>query len=379
MNEIKVIEVKSKRDIKDFVDFQFYIYKNDSYWVPPIKFERMQFFNPNKNPFYKNADIALFIAKKDGKSVGTIAAIINYNHNKLYNDNVGFFGCFEVIDNYEVAKLLFDKVKDWLKEKNMDTMRGPVNFSTNEECGLLIDGFDSPPVCMMTYNPEYYIDLIERYGFKKAMDLYAYWISLEELRKKANKLPEKLTRVVNKIKKRKNLVIRNIDMKKFDEEVERFKKIYNSAWEKNWGFVPMTDAEIEHLANGLKKFIDPELIFIAEIDGSPVGFSLNVPDINQPLLRIKGKLLPFGWIKYLWYKRKIDICRVFAMGVLEKYRRLGINALMHYEASKNILSKGYKGVEMSWILENNVMTNREIKAMGGKIYKTYHIYDYKID
>jgi len=379
MNEIKVIEVKSKRDIKDFVDFQFYIYKNDSYWVPPIKFERMQFFNPNKNPFYKNADIALFIAKKDGKSVGTIAAIINYNHNKLYNDNVGFFGCFEVIDNYEVAKLLFDKVKDWLKEKNMDTMRGPVNFSTNEECGLLIDGFDSPPVCMMTYNPEYYIDLIERYGFKKAMDLYAYWLSLEELRKKANKLPEKLTRVVNKIKKRKNLVIRNIDMKKFDEEVERFKKIYNSAWEKNWGFVPMTDAEIEHLANGLKKFIDPELIFIAEIDGSPVGFSLNVPDINQPLLRIKGKLLPFGWIKYLWYKRKIDICRVFAMGVLEKYRRLGINALMHYEASKNILSKGYKGVEMSWILENNVMTNREIKAMGGKIYKTYHIYDYKID
>ncbi len=376
---MEIIEAKSKRDIKDFVEFQFYIYRNDPYWVPPLKFERMQFFNPNKNPFYKHADIALFIAKKDGKSVGTIAAIVNHNHNKFYKDRVGFFGCFELIENYEVAKRLFDKVKDWLKEKNMDTMRGPMNFSINEECGLLIDGFDSPPVCMMTYNLKYYIDFIEKYGFKKAMDLYAYFISFEELRKKAKKLPEKLVRIVNKIKKRKNFIIRNIDMKKFDEEMERFKKIYNSAWEKNWGFVPMTDEEIEHLANGLRKFLDPDLIFIAEMDGSPIGFSLTLPDINQPLLRIKGKLLPFGWIKYLWHKRKSDICRVFAMGVLENHRRLGINALMHYETLKNILSKGYKGAEMSWILENNVMTNREIQAMGGKIYKIYRIYDYKLD
>lgn len=373
---MEIIQAKSKRDIKDFMGFQFYIYRNDPYWVPPLKFERMQFFNPNKNPFYKHADIALFIAKKDGKSAGTIAAIVNHNHNKFYKDRVGFFGCFEVIENYEVAKRLFDKVKDWLKEKNMNTMRGPTNFSTNEECGLLIDSFDSSPVCMMTYNLKYYIDFIEKYGFKKTMDLYAYFISFEELRKKAKKLPEKLVRIVNKIKKRKNLVIRNIDMKKFDEEVERFKKIYNSAWEKNWGFVPMTDEEIEHFSNGLRKFLDPDLIFIAEMDDSPIGFSLTLPDINQPLLRIKGKLLPFGWIKYLWHKRKIDICRVFAMGVIEKHRRLGINALMHYETLKNILSKGYKGAEMSWILENNVMTNREIQAMGGKIYKTYRIYDY---
>jgi GNAT superfamily N-acetyltransferase len=376
---MEITEAKSKRDIKDFIDFHFYIYRNDPYWVPPLKFERMQFFNPKKNPFYKHADIALFIAKKDGKSAGTIAAIVNHNHNKFYKEKVGFFGCFEVIENYEVAKMLFDKVKDWLKEKNMNTIRGPMNFSTNDECGLLIDGFESPPVCMMTYNPKYYIDFIEKYGFKKTMDLYAYFISLEELRKKAKKVPEKLISVVNKIKKRNNLIIRNIDMKKFDEEVERFKKIYNSAWEKNWGFVPMTNEEIEHLADGLRKFLDPDLIFIAEIDDSPVGFSLTLPDINQPLLKIKGKLLPFGWIKYLWYKRRIDICRVFAMGVLEKYRRLGINALMHYKTSKKLLSKGYKLAEMSWILENNAMTNREIQTMGGKIYKTYRIYDYKID
>jgi GNAT superfamily N-acetyltransferase len=376
---MEITEAKSKRDIKDFIDFHFYIYRNDPYWVPPLKFERMQFFNPKKNPFYKHADIALFIAKKDGKSAGTIAAIVNHNHNKFYKEKVGFFGCFEVIENYEVAKMLFDKVKDWLKEKNMNTIRGPMNFSTNDECGLLIDGFESPPVCMMTYNPKYYIDFIEKYGFKKTMDLYAYFISLEELRKKAKKVPEKLISVVNKIKKRNNLIIRNIDMKKFDEEVERFKKIYNSAWEKNWGFVPMTNEEIEHLADGLRKFLDPDLIFIAEIDDSPVGFSLTLPDINQPLLKIKGKLLPFGWIKYLWYKRRIDICRVFAMGVLKKYRRLGINALMHYKTSKKLLSKGYKLAEMSWILENNVMTNREIQTMGGKIYKTYRIYDFKID
>jgi len=368
---IDVFPVKTKRDLMRFIKFPWDVYKGNEVWVPPLISEMKSFFSPEKNPFYKHSEAELFLAEKNGKIAGRIAAILNNEHIRVHNEKVGFFGFYEVIPDYEVSEKLFLTVHQWLKDKGMKIMRGPDNFSQNDTCGLLIEGFQHPPVVMMPYNPEYYKEHIEKFGFKKAMDLYAWLIDNKNP-------PERLLRGVEIVKKRANINVRHINMKKFSQEVEIIKDIYNSAWEKNWGFVPMTDDEFYHLTKNLKKIVDPELVLIGEIDGRPAGFSLALPDINQAIKKTNGRLFPLGIFKLLWYARKIDGLRVIVMGVKEEFRKIGIDTLFYYETFKTGVKKGYNKAELSWVLENNFLMNKVLENLQAKIYKIYRIYDYAI-
>jgi hypothetical protein len=264
---IQIVECKTKAERRQLIDFQWEIYKGDQYWVPPLISDRVAFYDRTKNPFFEHSDVALFLAKRNGKVVGTISAIHNVNHCKQFNDKTGFFGSFETFNDQAVANTLLDAARNWLKGRGLTAMRGPATFSANEEYGLLIEGYDSEPQVLMSYNPPYYKDLLEAYGMHKAMDLYAWWAATE--RSKEVIIGGRFERVAQMAMKRNKFTIRTPDMSKFDEEVEKIKKIYNKAWLQNWGFVPMTEHEIDHLGKGLKQMVDPEMVFIAEKDGEP--------------------------------------------------------------------------------------------------------------
>ncbi len=373
---LTIQECRTTAERRAFVTFPWRVYRNDPYWVPPLISERMAFFDPQRNPFYQHAEVALFMARRDGEPVGTIAALINHQHNAFHNERVGFFGAFEVLPDREAAHALLATARDWVRERGMTALRGPATFSTNEECGLLIEGFEEPPRILMAYNPPYYRDFIESFGFQKAMDLYAYELTVEVFN-----WPEKLVRVVEKLKSRVKFRVRPGNIRRFREELDRIKKVYNSAWERNWGFVPLTDAEIEHMAAQLIRFVDPDLVFIAEVDDEPIGFSLTLPDLNQALRKAYPRPgVPEWWtlIKLLYYwklRRVVDTIRVLAMGVVESWRAQGVSALFYYETAKAALPKGYRRAEMSWILENNLMMNRDIWTMGGRLYKIYRMYE----
>ncbi|MDZ7272294.1 MAG: hypothetical protein ONB17_11820 [candidate division KSB1 bacterium] len=364
--------VASRRDLDRFVKLPWSIYRGNPYWVPPLIVDVRKLLDRKKNPFFQHSEAEYFLAERDGLVVGRIAAIVNDNHNKFHNEKTGFFGFFECINDQEVANALFDAAASWLRNKGMEIMRGPMNPSTNDTIGLLLDAYDKPPVIMMTYNPPYYVDLVNGYGMTKVMDVYAYWMDASQ------PLPEKLIRVTEKVRTKEGLQFRSINMKDFWGEVDRIHQIYNKAWSYNWGFVPMTTEEFHHLAKDLKSVVDPDLAFIAEMNGQPVGFCLTLPDFNQALHKINGRLLPFGIFKLLYYARKINQARVITMGVIREYQKRGIDGLFYLETYRRAVAKGYKGGEFSWVLENNVMMRRTAEMMGGKIYKTYRIYDYKL-
>jgi len=375
---VQIIPVTTGQQLRQFASFPWQIYRNDPLWVPPIFGDRLKLLDPAKHPFWEHAERQLFLAVRGREVVGTISAHTNHRHNKVYQDKVGFFGFFEVIQDYAVAEALFDAAAAWLAAKGMDAVRGPENPSQNEEVGLLIDGFDLPPVVMMTYNPRYYQEFIERAGFVKAQDLYAWDILTNIFDYDVKQLPRKFLRVADEARKRENLVLRKIDMKQFPKEVEKAKLIYNAAWEQNWGFVSMTDHEIEHLGDELKFIIDPDLVYVAELDGQPVGISLGIPDANQALLKARPQpntwSFPWTVLKLLWHKRKINAFRLMIMGVIPEHRNLGIDALFYVETARAAFGKGLERCEMSWILESNDMMNRIIERLGGKIYKTYRVY-----
>jgi len=377
--DVHIVPVTTEKQRRAFARFAWQIYRDDPNWVPPIYMDRLALLNPEKHPFHEHADMQLFLARRGQEIVGTISAHVNHRHNEVHKDRVGFFGFFEAIDDDAVAEALFQAASDWLREQGMEAIRGPESFSQNEEVGLLIDGLDQPPVVMMTYNPAYYQGLIERAGFEKAQDLYAWLTRTNIFDHEVQRLPRKFVRVADEARKRENLVVHKIDMKHFDEEVEKAKVVYNKAWEQNWGFVPMTDHEIVHLGEDLKMILDPDLVYIAEMDGQPAGVSIGVPDVNQALIKARPQpnmwSLPLTLLKFLWYRRKIDTFRLLIMGVVPEHRTLGIDALFYVETARAALRKGYEFCEMSWILESNDMMNRIIERLGGKIYKTYRIYE----
>lgn len=376
--ELEIVPVTTEEERRAFARFPWELYRGDPYWVPPIFNDRLALLNPAKHPFYEHATVQLFTARRGGKMVGTVSAHVNHRHNEVYGDKVGFFGFFEVIDDEDVARALLDAAAGWLREQGMDAMRGPESFSQNEEVGLLIDGYDAPPVIMMTYNPRYYQGFIERADFEKVQDLYAWDILTSIFDLDVQRMPRKFLRVAEEARKKEGLVVQRIDMKNFDREVARAKEVYNAAWEKNWGFVPMTDHEIEHLGEELKMVLDPDLIYLAELCGETVGVSLGVPDVNQALLRARPQpntwSLPLTLGKFLLNRRHIDAFRLMIMGVKPEYRALGIDALFYVETARAAFRKGYKRCEMSWILESNDMMNRIIERLGGTIYKTYRVY-----
>ena len=358
-----------------FLKFPYKFYKNDPLWVPPLIGERKAFFNPAKNPFFSHARVRYFLAYDQGKPVGRVAGILNEAHNGFHGEKVYFFGFFECENNLGSAAALLEKVEAAAREEKMEILRGPANFSTNDEVGFLLEGFDSPPVVMMTYNPPYYNELMAKLGFSKAKDLFAY-ITDEE-----NRPPERMVRVAQKLKEKENVVVRNLRIKRFAEEVKIVKAIYNQAWEKNWGFVPMTDAEFEYAAWQMKPIVDPHMVFIAEVDGKPVGFALALPDINQVLIKLKGRLFPFGFFKLFWHtkaKRTINTVRNITMGVIPEYRKRGIDNIFHTETYFVGVKRGYTVGEMSWILEDNYFMNRIAEVWGARLYKKYRIWEKKL-
>lgn len=377
--DVRIVPVTTEQQRREFARFPWRIYRDDPLWVPPIYMDHLALLTPGKHPFWEHAEQQLFLALRGEELVGTISAHVNHRHNEIHGDKVGFFGFFEVIEDYAVAEALLAVATDWLREQGMEAIRGPENPSQNEEVGLLVDGFDRPRVVMMTYNPPYYQDFIERAGFEKAQDLWAWLIRTNIFDYDVQKLPRKFVRVADEARKRENLVVRKMDMKHYDHEVEIAKVIYNAAWEKNWGFVPFTEPEIEHLAQELKMILDPDLVYIAEIDGKPAGISLGIPDVYQAMLKARPQpntwSLPLTLARFLWHRRKIDTFRLMIMGVLPEYRTLGIDALFYVETARSAFAKGYEYCEMSWILESNDMMNRIIERLGGEIYKTYRVYE----
>lgn len=372
--DLRIEPVVDRRGLMAFIKFPFTLYRADPNWVPPLIEERRDFLDTRKNPFFEHSRCQLFLARRDGALVGTIAAVVNDNHNAFHDEKMGSFGFFEAINDQAVADALLSAAEEWARAQGMTVMRGPLNFSTNDEIGTLVAGFDEPPVVMMTYNPPYYPALIEGHGYTKAMDVYAYIVDLAERMRNA---PPKVFHVAEKAAQKEGLRVRKIDMRHFDEEVERIKRVYNSAWERNWGFVPMTDREIDHLAAGLKPVLDPNLILIAETaDGTPVGVSIAVPDLHQALRWSGGgHMWPFGLLKFLWYRRRVNQCRLLIMGMVEAYRGRGADAIFYVETARQALAHNYKRMEASWILESNTMMNRILERLGADRYKTYRIYE----
>ncbi|WP_131536603.1 hypothetical protein [Pedobacter nototheniae] len=367
---IKIVEVSDKKLLKAFVDFPHTLYANDVNYVPELFIAQRDLLTPGKHPFYEHSEIQLFLAYDGDKIVGRIAAINNTNHNKIYEVKEGFFGFFDTINNPEVATALMNAVQDWLTKKGLTKILGPVNFSTNEVCGLLIEGFDGPPVAMMPYNAAYYLPLLEQIGFNKNVDLRAY-------RYTAGNYSERSVGLLNKIEERlqrNDIIIRKIDMKNFQRECDAIREVYNKAWDKNLGFVPMTDKEFNYTAKDLKMILDPDFCIIAEQHGKIVGFALAIPDINQILIKIKrGRLFPTGLLKLLLNKKKINGIRILLLGVIDGYRKMGIEACLYGNIIKSFTAKKMQYAEASWTLDHNDLINKPIEDIGGKLYRKYRI------
>jgi len=373
--EIEVKPARSSADRQRFLDFPYNLYRGNTHWVPPLRMAQRDILNTSRHPFYKTSDVEIFLARRNGRVVGRIMAILNRAHNEFHNEHAGFFGFFEVENDRQAAASLLDAARDWVRSRGADLIRGPMNPSTNYECALLVDGFEMDPMVMMTYNPAYYAELLEDYGMKKAVDLYAYDIGAHYFNHS-----EKLQRVAERLRKKSNISVRSVDMKKFKDEVGIIRQVYNDAWSRNWGFVPMTEDEFEHLAKDLKQIVDPRVVLIAEQaneggKSKPVGFLLAVPDINRALKKINGRLLPFGLLKLLWHSRKINTIRVITMGGIVEFQNLGMGSVLLDEIYRRSPAAGYPTGEMSWVLENNVMMNRAAELIGGRRTKTYRIYE----
>lgn len=372
MIEIIKLDKSNKKQLTQFIDFPHDLYANDPLYVPMIFMEQEALLNPKKSPFFKHSTAEYFLAMHNNKIVGRIAAIRNNNHIAFTGQQEGFFGFFDVINDYEVAKKLLDTAMEWLYTEGLTKVIGPANFSTNETVGLLIENFDEPSFIMNTYNSQYYVDFLDGYGFSKFTDLLCYDLKTADMQQEVVDFAAKLE---NRLAER-GITIRKINMKNYKQEINSFLPIYNASWAENTGFVPMTDAEILQIGNDLKAVIDPDFVYFAEKDGKTIGVSLTIPNVNEIQIKVKrGRLFPTGALKILLGLKKIKSVRIFALGTLKEYRRLGIDVCFYV---KNIVTAREKGItrgEASWILENNIQMNRAIEHIGGKVYRKYRLYE----
>lgn len=372
---ISIVPVTQKKLLRKFIDFPHNLYANDPNYVPELFIAQRDLLTPGKHPFYEHSVVKMFLAYDEKIIKGRIAAILNNNHNKFNKTNEGFFGFFDCENNKEISTQLFTTAVSWLKEQGVNNVIGPVNPTTNDPVGLLIDGFDSPPMAMMPYNKPYYAGLIEDFDFVKKVDLLAYYLDAKTTDERPVRLHEAL---VQRLAKR-NIVVRTINMKDFKNEAAKLREVYNAAWDHNMGFVPMTASEFKYLAKDLKLILDPDFCLIAEHEGKVVGFGLAIPDVNQILIKIKkGRLLPTGIFKLLLGKKKINQVRILALGVIEGYKKLGIEACFYASIIEKARDKNIKGGEASWVLEDNFLMNKGIRDMAGKVYKTYRLYEKSI-
>lgn len=367
---LDVRPVAGRADLGRFLRLPWRIYERDPNWVPPLLSDVRKALDPRKHPFHQHADVSTFLASRDGVTVGRIAAIVNRAHNDFHHDRTGFFGLFECVDEQPVADALLRTAEAWLRERDMNAVRGPVNFSTNDEVcspGVLIEGFHRPPVILMGHTPPYYARLLEGAGYEKAKDLIAYWLE-------GRAAPSRIRRAYDRLQRDGSVRLRSLDLKDLDAEIDRIQSVYNSAWERNWGFVPMTSVEIEHMAKHLEPVVNPRLCPLAEVDGEVVGFALGLPDYNMALRHANGRLFPFGIFKLLWHRRRIDAARTITLGLKAGFRNRGLDAAMitHIYIEGNSL--GIWRSECSWILEDNWDMRRGLERIGAVADKTYRVY-----
>lgn len=365
---MEVSRVAGRRDLRRFVRFPWRIYAGDPCWVPPLIREQTRLLTPAGNPFFRHSRAELFLARRGSEVVGRIAAVENRRHLATYDDGTGFFGFFESVDDCEVAGALFEEAAGWIRARGLRRLRGPTSFTINDECGVLLDAFDRPPVVLMAYNPPYYPRLLEGHGFQKAQDLYAYRMEAPAV------MPERL-RSARALAESRGTVIRRADLSRFDDELARVHAIHSRAWAENWGAVPLTREELRDLADRLLPVVDPDLLFLGEKRGEPVGVMISIPDVNQALRRLDGRLFPLGLARFLWYRRRIDAVRVLIMGVLAEHRKEGVDAALYAATVEAAQAKGYRWGELSWILESNHAMRRVLERLGTERYKTYRIYE----
>ena len=370
MGTLAIVRAGDRKARKDFLELPYRLHRHDPHWVPPLRVAQKELFNTHKHPFYANAEAEFLLAVREGRVAGRIAAILDRNFNRFQGEETGFFGFFECEDDGEAATALLGAAREWLLARGAKVIRGPVNPSTNYECGLLVQGFETPPMVMMPHNPPYYAALIEGAGLRKAKDLYAYISTPQAVD------GGKAERVAERILRDHEVHVRSISLKHFREEVGRVWEVYNTAWSRNWGFVPMTREEFLASAREMRQVLDPDLILLGEVAGRVVGFALALPNINEALKHAKGRLFPFGLPKILYYGRLIKSLRVIALGVVGEFRTAGVAAAFYATLIRNARRRGYTECEMSWILEDNILMNRSIEVFGAQRYKTYRLYEW---
>lgn len=382
MSELSVRPVTTEAENQAFLRMPWAVYADTPTWVAPLWRDHVHYFDPEHNVELRHIDLQKFVAWRGEQPVGTIIAFINHAYNDFQQANAGWFGQFELLDDTEAGHALLRAAEDWVRAKGTDTLMGPATFSTNSEIGLLIEGFEFPPMVLMPHGQPYYRAIVESYGgFETSMDLWAYHFDGEKWGgRNADQIPEKLTRVARKIQQRRNFTVRRPDMSRFQEEAAHVKAIYNQAWSKNWGFVPLSEAELDRMAAELAPIVDPNVAVFVEVDGEPVGFGLPLPNVYEALQKVNSKPgQPHWWqiLKLLWHwkVRGLSSIRAWGMGVLEEYRRTGVDALIYYEMITSGLSRGYTNIEMGWVLANNDDMNRIVEMMGVEVYKTYRVYE----
>jgi GNAT superfamily N-acetyltransferase len=372
---IEIISIISRKQFRDFIHLPNKIYEDDPNYVPELQISLKTIFSKKKNPFFKQNKAEFFLALKDDKPAGRIVAIRNNNHNSFTGERSGFFGFFESVDDYYVAKALIDRAVEWCREEGLTNITGPENYTTNDSVGFLTEGYESPPVFMMPYNKPYYPDFFERYGFAKKLDLSSFHL-------RSNPVPDRLVSVGKRIEKRlseNSIIFRPLNMKDFDREMARFRICYNESYKNNWGFVPLEEDEFRYESGELRKIADPGLIQLAEKDGRLIAFVVAIPDVNQVLIRIKkGKLFPFGIFKLLIYSKKINHLRVLILGVVDEYRGQGVDAVLYYKLFENAWKKNYVTAEAAYVMENNMPMIRILEDLGGIVNKRYRLYEYEM-
>jgi GNAT superfamily N-acetyltransferase len=370
LEEVEVVPVTQRREWSSFIDLPYFLYRADPYWVPPLRIAQKELLDTRKHPFYGHAEMQCFLALRGGQPVGRIAAINDRNYSAFHGEDAGFFGFFESIDSQPVATALFGAARSWLVDRGVKIIRGPMNPSTNYECGLLVDGFESCPRIMMTYNPPWYARLIEGAGLRKEKDLLAYYLTVDAA------TDGKSMRVAERSLASSGLKIRSIRMDRFWTEVENIWEVYTSAWSRNWGFAPMSRDEFLHTAKEMKPIVNPDFLLVGEVDGRMVGFALALPDINQAFKHAGGRLFPLGLFKILYHKRFIHTMRVLLLGVMKQYQTAGVAAGFYAALIRNGRKAGVRDGELSWVLEDNILMNRSAEALGASRYKTYRIYQW---
>lgn len=378
MASVSIRKVAGRRELKRFVKVPFAVHRDNPLWVPPLIFERMQFLDPGKNPWFEHGEAELYIAERDGEPVGRVSAHLDRRWDTYRGGNDAMFGFFEAVEDPEVVAALLGAAAEWARGKGRARLLGPMDFTTNDELGILIEGFERRPMILEPWHPPYYARLLEEHGLAKTIDLLMWELSFGDL-KEGEKFDASIHAAARKALEDEGVVIRNMRKRDMSDEVRRFMEVYNEAWGENWGFVPITDAEVEFQAKHLKQILDEDWAYVAEKDGDAVGAALSLPDVNQVLARMNGRLLPFGWLRFLIGRRRIDRIRVLALGVKNDYRHTGVAAGLYLKHLETAIDPGkVKSGEMGWILETNEPMNRAMEGMGGKVVKRFRIYELRL-